>query len=72
MWYHIAPGTSCTIRQGDPSDKETAAIRAKLTLAQPPAEQLKLVPGQIPDTDNYEYLTLSHEVPFVQGSQNGN
>lgn len=72
MWYHIAPGTSCTIRQGNPSDKETAAIRAKLTLAQPPAEQLKLVPGQIPDTDNYEYLTLSHEVPFVQGSQNGN
>lgn len=71
MWYHIAPGTKCLIRQGDKNDAETAAIREKLVLAQPPKEQLALIPGQIPSTDNYDYLTLPHDEPFVQGSQNG-
>lgn len=69
MWYHIAPGTKCTIRKGDKNDTETAAIREKLILAEPPEEQLNLLPGQIPSTDNYDYKTLSHDVPFVQGSQ---
>lgn len=71
MWYHIAPGTRCTIRKGDKNDTQTAAIRERLILAQPPEEQLALVPGQIPSTDNYDYRTLPHDVPFVQGSQNG-
>ena len=70
MWYHIAPGTTCIIRDGSPEDQETAAIRAQLVLEQPPEEQLALEPGQIPYTDNWRIEDIPIEEPFRQGSQN--
>ena len=45
IWYHIAPGTQCVIRGGDPEDAQTAAIRQQLILAEPPEQRLDLVPG---------------------------
>jgi len=70
MWYNIAPGTTCIIRDGDPADEATAAIRARLVLAQPPEEQLELKRGEIPNTDNWRIEDVPIEVPFRQGSQN--
>ena len=69
MWYHIAPGTHCEVRDGSPDDTETAAIREKLILASPPEEHLDLQPGEIPYTDNWSIDDIPLEVPFVQGSQ---
>lgn len=71
IWYHIAPGSICVIRDGDKNDKATAAIRRQLVLAKPPAEQLKLEPGRIPNTDNWRIADIPLEEKFVQGSQNG-
>ena len=70
MWYNIAPGTICVIREGSGSDEKTAAIRKRLTLAQPPEEHLSLEAGKIPDTDNWRIADVAHDVPYVRGSQN--
>ncbi len=70
MYYHIAPGTECLIRDGDSGDEETAAIREQLKLAELPEQRLSLQPTQIPDTDNWRVEDIPIEVPFVQGSQN--
>lgn len=70
MWYNIAPGTICEIREGSPDDTATASIREQLILAQPPEEQLPLEPGEIPYTDNWRIEDVPLEVPFRQGSQN--
>lgn len=70
MWYHIAPGTECVIRSGDPDDEEVAAIREQLVLAPLPEERLDMEPEQIPNTDNWEIDEVPADVPFVQGSQN--
>lgn len=71
IWYHIAPGSICVIRDGDRNDTATAAIRRQLVLASPPAEQLDLRPGQIPNTDNWSIADIPLEEEFRQGSQNG-
>lgn len=69
MYYHIAPGTECVIRDGDPEDTETAAIREQLILAEAPDQRLRLEPSEIPDTDNWSVEDIPIEVEFVQGSQ---
>ena len=69
IWYNIAPGTICEIRDGSLDDAGTAAIRSQLILAQPPEEQLELEPGEIPYTDNWRIEDVQIDVPFVQGSQ---
>lgn len=69
MFYHIAPGTVCEIRVGSEGDEQTAAIRKKLVLAQPPEEHLDLRAGEIPDTDNWRIEDVPLETPFVQGTQ---
>ena len=69
MWYNIAPGTRCEIRDGAPDDTEMAAIREKLVLCPVPEERLDLKPGNIPYTDNWRIEDIDIEVPFVQGSQ---
>ena len=70
MWFHIAPGTTCVIRDGDPNDAATAAIRERLVLAELPEERLVMDPSTIPYTDNWHIDDIPHDVPFVQGSQN--
>lgn len=70
MWYHIAPGTECVIREGDPDDAETAAIRAGLTIAKAPEERVELSAGTAPYTDDWRVEDIPIEEKFRQGSQN--
>lgn len=69
MWFNIAPGTTCVIRDGDADDEETAAIRRQLVLAGLPEERPDVDPQNIPSTDNWSVSDVAHDVPFVQGSQ---
>lgn len=71
MFYNIAPGTECEIRLGSEEDTETASIRERLVLAKAPEERVKLVAGEIPDTDNWKIEDIKIEEPFVQGRQEG-
>ncbi len=70
MWYHIAPGTECVIRDGSIDDEQTAAIRKQLVLAPLPEERSQVQPDSIPNTDNWRTEDVPTDVPFVQGSQN--
>ena len=70
MWFHIAPGTTCVIRDGDSDDEQTAAIREQLVLAPAPQERLDTEPSAIPNTDNWRIGDVPCDVPFEQGSQN--
>lgn len=70
MYFHIAPGTECIVRNGDDSDAETAAIRERLVLAALPGERVDIEPSQIVDTDYWREQDIPIETPFVQGSQN--
>ena len=71
IYYNMAPGTVVEIRKGSSSDKETKEIREKLLegKAKVPDKRLKLVPGEIPYTDNWSADEVPHEVPFVNGHQ---
>ncbi len=71
MFYNIAPDTECEIRRGSKDDLETASIRERLILAKAPEERVKLVAGEIPDTDNWKIEDIKIEEPFVQGRQEG-
>lgn len=70
MWFNIAPGTTCVIRDGDSDDEQTAAVRERLVLAKLPEERVEMNPRDIPSTDNWRVEDVPHDVPFVQGSQN--
>ena len=71
IYYNMAPGTVVEISKGSSSDKETKEIREKLLegKAKVPDKRLKLVPGEIPYTDNWSADEVPHEVPFVNGHQ---
>ena len=69
MWYHIAPGTKCVIRDAGDSSVIAAAVRSKLKLELPPEEHLNLRAGEIPNTDNWSIGDVPHDVAFSQGSQ---
>lgn len=71
IYYNVAPGTTVVVRKGSSDDKETAAIREQLVLAERPKTRPKLVKGEIPDTDNWTIDEVPHETKFIQGSQNG-
>lgn len=63
MFYNIGYGTTCEIRDGSITDAETAAIRAQLKL---PAskDNVKLVAGDIPWTDNWKIEDVAHELEY--------
>jgi len=71
IYYNLAYGTEVEIREGDPNDKETAAIRAQLVLAAQPEERVTLKAGEIPDTDNWKISDVPLEIPFLEGTQKG-
>lgn len=71
IYYNLAYGTEVEIREGDPNDKETAAIRAQLVLAAQPEERVTLTAGEIPDTDNWSISDVPLEIPFLEGTQKG-
>ena len=59
IFYNAAPGSVCEIRAGSKDDLETAAIKEKLILAEYPKKRVKLVKGEIPDTDNWSIDELN-------------
>ena len=69
IYYNLAYGTEIEIRDGDPEDMETAAIRANLILPERPQEHVTLSPGSIPDTDNWNIRDVAHDLPYEEGSQ---
>lgn len=70
IWYNVAYGTECEIREGDPDDTATAMIREQLTLADPPEERAELAAGEIPNTDNWSIGDIDIAIPYKRGSQN--
>ncbi|MDO4493494.1 MAG: L,D-transpeptidase [Clostridia bacterium] len=63
MYYNIGYGTTCEIRDGDPYDIRTGNIRAQLVL--PPSDpDIKLVPGEVPWTDNWRIEDVEHVLPY--------
>ena len=71
IYYNLAYGTEVEIREGDPNDTETAAIRAQLLLAKQPEVRVTLIAGEIPDTDNWKIEEVLQEIPFLEGTQKG-
>ncbi|PKM40615.1 MAG: hypothetical protein CVV04_05320 [Firmicutes bacterium HGW-Firmicutes-9] len=63
MWYNIGYGTTCEIRDGDPSDTVTGTIRAQLKLP-PSIEGIKLTAGTAPWTDNWQIEDVLHVLPY--------
>lgn len=63
MWYNIGYGTTCEIRDGDPTDTVTGTIRAQLIL---PAsiEGIRLKAGTAPWTDNWKIEDLVCTLPY--------
>lgn len=73
IWYHIAYGTTCEIRDGSAKDEATGAIRAQLVLPQAPTSRLKITAGATPYTDNWTIDTLlsmfPNYIPFKNEKQ---
>lgn len=63
IWYNIGYGTTCEIRDGDPMDSVTAAIRSQLIL---PASisNIRLTAGTAPWTDNWSIEDVAHELAY--------
>ncbi|HWR23450.1 MAG TPA: L,D-transpeptidase [Feifaniaceae bacterium] len=57
IYYHIAPGTEVEIRRGSKEDLETAFIKENLTRPKRPKNRPGLIPGNVPDTDNWNSAT---------------
>lgn len=57
------------IREGDPDDAETAAIRAGLTIAKAPEERVELSAGTAPYTDDWRVEDIPIEEKFRQGAK---
>ena len=63
MWYNIGYGTTCEIRDGDPNDSVTGAIRAQLVL--PKSESsIHLKAGKAPWTDNWKIEDVEHVLSY--------
>lgn len=63
IFYNIAYGTICEIRDGSKSDANTQSIRSQLIL--PPAQKgLRLKAGEAPWTDNWTIESVPHEIEY--------
>lgn len=63
MWYNIGYGTTCEIRDGDPLDTTTSAIRAQLVLPKS-VSGIRLKAGTAPWTDNWSIEDVEHVLPY--------
>ena len=63
MWYNIGYGTTCEIRDGDPADTETGAIRAQLILPSS-IKNVKLRTKDYVWTDNWSIDDLELVLPY--------
>ncbi len=63
VFYNIAPGTTCEIRNGDPNDTATQAIRAQLVL---PASKsgVRLRASEYTWTDNWKIEDVAQDVKY--------
>lgn len=70
IWYNIAYGTNCIIRDGSKNDTETAWIKSQLVLPPAPSTQMKsLKAGQTPYTDTWRIEDVATDVPFINEKQ---
>lgn len=58
IWYNIAYGTVCEIRDGSKDDTATGEIKRQLVLPAPPSKQETITAGKTPYTDNWTIDTL--------------
>ncbi|MEA5048915.1 MAG: L,D-transpeptidase [Eubacteriales bacterium] len=63
IWYNIGYGTTCEIRDGDPLDAATGAIRAQLILPKS-ISNIKLKAGTAPWTDNWQLEDVEHVLAY--------
>ncbi len=63
MWYNIGYGTSCEIRNGDPTDTVTGSIRAQLILPKS-IDGVRLKAGEAPWTDNWKIEDVLHVLEY--------
>ena len=63
MWYNIGYGTTCEIRNGDPTDTVTGTIRGQLILP-PSIEGIRLTAGTAPWTDKWQISDLICSLPY--------
>ena len=63
MWYNIGYGTSCEIRNGDPTDTVTGSIRAQLILPKS-IDGIRLKAGEAPWTDNWKIEDVLHVLEY--------
>lgn len=63
MWYNIGYGTTCEIRDGDPLDTTTSAIRAQLVLPKS-SSSVRLKAGTAPWTDNWTIEDVEHVLAY--------
>ena len=63
IFYNVAYGTICEIRDGSKTDTNTQSIRSQLILA-PAIKGLKLKAGQTPWTDNWTIEDVPHEIEY--------
>jgi len=63
MWYNIGYGTTCDIRDGDPTDTVTGTIRSQLVLPKSIAD-IKLKAGDAPWTDNWTIADVLHVLEY--------
>lgn len=69
IWYNIGPDTTCIIRYGSKDDEQMQEIKKRLVLTKLPSKRVKLVKGEIPNTDNWSIDEVPQEVPYVNGHQ---
>ena len=58
IWYNIAYGTVCEIRDGSKDDAATGEIKSKLILPEAPSKQATITADKTPYTDNWTIDTL--------------
>jgi hypothetical protein len=63
IWYNIGYGTTCEIRDGDPTDNATGTIRAQLVLPKSISD-IRLKAGTAPWTDNWTIEAVEHELAY--------
>ena len=69
VYYHIAPGTQIEIRRGSQEDAQTAAIKEQLIRPELPDTRPKLIPGKVPNTDNWNIETYLDAYPYTVGRE---
>jgi hypothetical protein len=63
IWYNIGYGTTCEVREGDPLDSFTSAVRSQLILPES-ISNIRLKAGTAPWTDNWTIEDVEHVLDY--------